>query len=71
MSQGENMKTNMKKSVGLGKKAQVKKSVMSPSQSAFEKFVSKDEYKGAVRSCGKKKAYEIFMRGVKFGKTSK
>ena len=68
------MKSNMKsvetKSV-KSTKTSVKKVEKSPSEIAFEKFVSKDEYKGAVHSCGKKKAYEIFMHGVKFGKNSK
>lgn len=37
----------------------------SPVRVAFEKFISKDEYKVAVHAIGKKKLFEIFVASSK------
>lgn len=44
-----------------------KKVVKTPEEVAFEKFIAKEEFKNTARSAGKKKLFEVFKAGVKFG----
>ena len=60
------------KKVEKSKKVVSKKEVKkTPLELAFEKFISKDEYKVAVHCVGKKKLLEVFKAGTRYRKVEK
>ena len=59
------VKTTAKKVV----KPTTKKVVKSAEELAFDRLLAKNEFSVVARSAGKKKLFEVFKAGVKFGKS--